>query len=190
MIDIDDTIIRQYFNSPRMRRILTDFMNNMDGQPFVDLLTENVLDPRTATGWGLDVWGRIVGVSRYLDVAQDKFLGFEEASNLSSDTFGHAIWYNGQATSGAALYLADEMYRKLIFAKAWANLSDGSVRSINGCLQILFSDSGRVYVQDNHDKTITFIFEFTPDPSQIAIVEKANVIPTPTGVSFTYEVST
>ena len=189
MIDIDTTIIRQYFTSPRMRRILTDFMNNMDGQPFVDLLTENVLDPRTATGWGLDVWGRIVGVSRYLDVAQDKYLGFAEAANLSSDTFGHAIWYNGQTISGNALYLADAMYRKMIFAKAWANISDCSVRSINGCLQLLFSDVGKAYVRDNLDRTVTFVLGFTPDPSQISIIEKANVIPTPAGVSFTYEVA-
>lgn len=190
MIDIDQTIIRQYFTSPRMRRILEDFRDNLDGAPFVDMLTDMVLDPRTATGFGLDVWGLIVGVSRYLDVGQDKFLGFSEASNLSSDTFNNAIWYNGQAITGNALYLADEMYRNMIFAKAWSNLSDCSIRSINGCLQMLFQDVGKVFARDNLDKTITFILNFIPNSAQIAIMEKSGVIPTPAGVVFNYEVVT
>ena len=190
MIDIDDTIIRQYFTSPRMRRILENFRDNLDAAPFYEMLLDRIIDPRTAVSWGLDIWGRIVGVSRYLDVEADKFIGFEEAADITTDTFGYAIWYNGFAASGVALYLADEMYRKLIFAKAWANISDTSIASINGCLQMLFSDVGAVYVRDNLDKTLTFVLNFEPDPAQIAILTKANVIPVPAGVSFGYEVST
>ena len=189
MIDIDDTIIRQYFTSPRMRRILENFRDNLDAAPFYDMLLDRIIDPRTAVSWGLDVWGRIVGVSRYLDVGADKFIGFEEAADITTDTFGHAIWYNGFDASGTALYLADEMYRKLIFAKAWSNISDSSIASINGCLQMIFSDVGKVYVRDNLDKTLTFVLNFDPDQAQIAILTKANVIPVPAGVSFGYEVS-
>lgn len=187
-MDINPTIIRQYFTSPRMRRMLEDFRDNMDPLAFIELLTDRVLDPRTAVGYGLDVWGRIVGVSRYLDVGEDLFIGFEEAGDITTDTYGNAIWYNGVVVSGTALYLADAMYRKMIFAKAWANMSDASIASINGCLQMLFSDTGIAYARDNRDKTITFVLNFTPDPSQIAIMTKANVIPTPAGVNFTYEI--
>ena len=188
MIDIDDTIIRQYFTSPRMRRILENFRDNLDATPFYDMLLDRIIDPRTAVSWGLDIWGRIVGVSRYLDVGTDKFIGFEEAKDITTDTFGYAIWYNGFDASGTALYLTDDMYRKLIFAKAWANISDTSIASINGCLQMLFSDSGLIFAKDNFDRTITIIMDFTPDPSQIAIITKANVIPIAAGVSIQYQI--
>ena len=103
MIDIDDTIIRQYFTSPRMRRVLGNFRDNLDAAPFYEMLLDRIIDPRTAVSWGLDIWGRIVGVSRYLDVEADKFIGFEEAADITTDTFGYAIWYNGFDASGAAL---------------------------------------------------------------------------------------
>ena len=190
MIDIDTTIIRQYFTSPRMRRILENFRDNMDPGPFYEMLLDRVIDPRTAVSFGLDIWGRIVGVSRYLEVDADEFIGFEEAADITTNTWGYAIWYNGQTASGSALYLSDDMFRKLIFAKAWSNISDCSVYSINSCLQMLFSDVGKIYVRDNLDKTLTFVLNFTPDAAQIAILTKANVLPIPAGVSFGYEVST
>lgn len=189
-MDISNTIIRQYANSRTICRLLQDFADNMDPSAFIDLAVTQIFDPRTATGFGLDVWGRIVGVSRYLDVASDKFIGFAEASGLNTDTFDNAIFYNGAGAGSGSYALADEMYRKLIFAKAWSNISDCSVPSINGCLQILFSGSGRAYVQDNRDRSLTFIFEFTPDPAQVAIIEKSGVLPVPAGVAFTYEVKT
>lgn len=190
MIDISETIIRQYSNSPRLLRLLEDFRDNLDPGAFYEMAMDNIFDPRTASGVGLDIWGRIVGVSRYIDVAVDKYLGFAEASDLNTDTWGSAIWYNGGGTKAGSIAMADEMFRKLIFAKAWSNMSDGSIPSINGCLQMLFSDSGRVYAVDNRDKSITFTFEFQPDAAQIAIVENSGVMPVPAGVSFSYEVKT
>lgn len=189
-MDIDPTIIRQYFTSPRLRRILEDFRDNLDPVPFIDLLTENWLDPRTATQWGLDIWGRIVGVSRYLSVQPDEFIGYEEAGDITTNTYGYAIWYNGFTSSGTTLYLADELFRQLIYAKAWANNSDSSIRSINGCLQMLFASSGVSYAQDNHDGSITIVLEFTPNEAQIAILTEADVLPVRAGCSYTYEVKT
>ena len=189
-MDIDPTIIRQYFTSPRLRRILEDFRDNMDPEPLFEMLLDNWIDPRTATAWGLDIWGRIVGVSRYLQVDADKFIGFEEAGDITTDTYGYAIWYNGFNATGTTLYLADDLFRKLIYAKAWRNISDCSIRSLNGCLQMLFSDSGVSYAQDNHDGSITIVLEFTPNDAEISILSNADVLPVRAGVSYTYEVKT
>lgn len=190
MIDISETIIRQYSNSPRLLRLLEDFRDNLDPATFYEMAMDNIFDPRTASGVGLDIWGRIVGVSRYIDVAADKYLGFAEAADLSADTWNNAIWYNGEGSGTGSIAITDEMFRKLIFAKAWTNQSDCSIPSINGCLQMLFSDSGRAYAVDNRDKSITFTFEFQPDAAQIAIIENSGVMPVPAGVSFSYEVET
>ena len=188
-MDIDPTIIRQYFTSPRLRRILEDYRDNLDPTPFIELLTENWLDPRTATQWGLDIWGRIVGVSRYLSVSADKFIGYEEAGDLTTDTYGYAIWYNGFDASGTTLYLADDLFRQLIYAKAWSNNSDRSIRSLNGCLQMLFGSSGGAYAQDNHDGTITIVMNFIPTAAQTAIITQTDVLPVRAGVSYTYEIN-
>ena len=188
-MDIDPTIIRQYFTSPRMRRILEDFRDNLDPEPLFEMLLDNWIDPRTATGWGLDIWGRIVGVSRYLSVSGDKFIGYEEAGDLTTDTYGYAIWYNGFDNSGTTLYLADDLFRQLIYAKAWSNNSDCSIRSLNGCLQMLFSNSGQAYAQDNHDGSITIVLGFIPTPAQTAIITQTSVLPIRAGVSYTYKIA-
>lgn len=104
----------------------------------------------TAVGFGLDTWGRIVGVGRVLNVQSGEYFGFDEATNLSANPFGQAPLYGGQAiTSNYAL--TDEAYRLLIFAKAAANICDGSIPAINQILMNLFPNRGNAYVTDGRN---------------------------------------
>ncbi|TIR44152.1 MAG: DUF2612 domain-containing protein, partial [Mesorhizobium sp.] len=75
-----------------------------------------IWDVDTAQGYGLDVWGRIVGVNRILQVTAGDWFGFQEASP-GTDPFGNGAFYSGAPlTSNFAL--SDEAYRLLILAKA------------------------------------------------------------------------
>lgn len=183
-----DTLIRQYANSQRMLRIIEDFNDNIDSSAFFELFIDNIWNPNTAVGYGLDVWGRIVGVSRYLKVSSAKFFGWAD-DELTEDTFDNSIFYNGNDFS-TTYRLTDDMYRSLIFAKAWANLSDCSVKSINGCLMMLFGDSGNVYLADQTSKSMKVVFTFTPSAMQASIVANSGVIPRPAGVPISYEIVT
>lgn len=188
-MDIYESVLSQYSNSPRLATLLLSFAQALDTDAFYEQWYANVLNPQTATGWGLDVWGRIVGVGRVLQVDQGGYVGFYESTNgVATETvanFGSGIWYNGQPTTGNYA-LTDDAYRRLIFAKAAANITDGSITSINGILLTLFADRGRVYVIDNQDMTMTYVFEFQPSPVDLSIVYRSGVLPRPTGVQFNY----
>lgn len=146
----DRTIISQYYSSP----IITQLIQNMDQyiSPAANLenFYNQIWNIDTAIGYGLDVWGRIVGVGRVLNVASSEYFGFDEATNLSANPFGQAPFYSGQATT-SNYSLSDEAYRLLVFAKAAANITDCSIPAINQILMNLFPNRGNAYVTDGRN---------------------------------------
>ncbi|MFT8482720.1 MAG: DUF2612 domain-containing protein [Gluconobacter cerinus] len=183
MLNVSDTILAQYANSPSLCTIIEGFNQAVDPGLVIDNWYDNVWNPQTATGWGLDVWGRIVGVSRVLKVTETNFFGFSQGSP-DSKTFGSGVFYNGGSVTSNYI-LSDEAFRRLIFAKAAANIWDGSIPSLNAILMQLFGDEGNCYVADNQDMTITVTFEFTPSPVGISIIA-SGILPRPSGVEYSY----
>jgi 5,10-methylene-tetrahydrofolate dehydrogenase/methenyl tetrahydrofolate cyclohydrolase len=64
-----------------------------------------------------------------------------------------------------------------------ANISNGSIKSINSILMSLFGESGNAYCTDGGDMTMTYHFDFELTPVQAAIVGQSNVLPKPVGVA-------
>jgi hypothetical protein len=181
--DVWTTIISQYSNSDRLDAILTSYATAMDmTEPFDDFydFEFNVL---TAQGYGLDVWGRIVDVSRTIQLpsGSGSYLGFEEAGSSWSG-FGQAPFYSG-GTLTNNVSLADADYRTLILAKAAANICDGSIPAINAILLALFPGSGDCYCTDLGNMQMQYVFKFALTPIQLAIVENSGALPTPVGVA-------
>jgi hypothetical protein len=183
--DVWKTMLSQYANSP----ILTRLVENMDAyldqtlnfQSFYDL----VMNVETAQGYGLDVWGRIVNVSRTLAVTNPDttWLGFQEAGT-PAQPFNQAPFFAGQQINDTFI-LTDTAYRTLIFAKALANICDGSIPAINQILLNLFPNRGNCYVIDGLDMTMTFKFDFALTQVELAIISQSGALPTSTGVSLT-----
>ena len=150
MIDIRETILAQYANSPALTGIIERFNEAADPRRMIDLFLQDVWNPLTAKGWGLDVWGRIVGVGRIQKVSQPEFIGFDEADDGSGSArpFNDGVFYAGKSiTENYAL--TDDAFRQLIFAKAAANISSGSIADINRILMIIFGGDGKViYVNE------------------------------------------
>lgn len=179
--DVNLTVLSQYANSPIMLQIIADFSAWLDlGNQFREFYNL-IWNIDTAVGFGLDVWGRILGVSRVLQVPSGEYLGFEQQDE--AQTFDHGIWYRGvNQTDSAAL--TDEAYRVLLMAKAALNITDASAPSINRILLALFGDG---YVRDNLDMTMTYVFSVPLDPVQTSIVYNSGVLPRPCGVLATVE---
>lgn len=183
--DVWKTVLSQYANSP----ILTQLIENIDEyldqtinfQSFFDL----VMNVDTAQGYGLDTWGRIVNVSRTLSVSNpdSSYLGFVEAAP-TSQPFNQAPFYSGQQINSNFI-LSDTAYRTLIFAKALANICDGSIPAINQILLNLFPNRGNCYVVDGLDMSMAFKFEFVLSAVELAIISQSGALPTSTGVSLT-----
>lgn len=176
------TIISQYANSPIITTLIGNFFQYCNQTTNFDDFFDKIFNIETAEGYGLDVWGRILGVSRVLQIPSgDEYFGFQEGD---PDFFGfnQAPFYSGTPIT-SNFSLADDAFRLLLLAKAAANISDGSIASINGLLLALFPNRGNCYVTDGLDMSMTYTFEFTLSAVELAIVENSGVLPRPAGVS-------
>lgn len=181
--DYQRTIISQFANSPVILQLLASYFAAIDPTGKFDEFFDKIWNVDTAEGYGLDVWGRIVGVVRNLAVQAGQFLGFEEANDpVNEAPFGQAPLYGAfNATSNFAL--SDSSFRLLILAKAAANICDGSIPAINKILMDLFPGRGNAYVVDNGGMSMTYAFSFVLTPVELAIVKTSGVLPKPAGVS-------
>jgi Protein of unknown function (DUF2612) len=179
--DVWQTVIAQYGNSPIIGAMVTAFNAAVDQTENFDNFYDFMMNVATAQGYGLDVWGRIVGVNRALTIGGSvAYLGFQEA--LGSWTgFGQSGFYSGGGVS-TNYVLSDTDFRTLIYAKAAGNISDGSIPSINSILLALFPTRGACYVADNQNMSLTYTFDFPLTPVELAIVQASGVLPTPAGV--------
>jgi Protein of unknown function (DUF2612) len=179
------TFVSQYANSPRMLALINDW--NADIDPSVDL--DNFFNAEwnvsTASGWGLDVWGRIVGVNRNVRLpAGGPWFGF--LGQTEAQPFGQGVFYGPHSSPYTIYPLDDDSFRLLIMTKALANISSCSAQSLNALLTKLFSVSNPgsyCYVVDNLDMTITVTFNFILSTLQLAILTQTGVMAFPSGVS-------
>ncbi|AHK72187.1 hypothetical protein AD931_02335 [Gluconobacter oxydans] len=171
MLNVEATIQAQFANSPSLGTIIEGFNQAIDPSALIDDWYENVWNPQTATGWGLDVWGRIVGVSRVLQISTTDYFGFSQGMP-GAETFGSGAFYNGGAVTSNYI-LSDDAFRRLIFAKAAANIWDGTISALNAILMSLFGNEG------------VLVFEFVPSPVDISIIA-SGILPRPCGVKMNY----
>jgi len=174
------TLFSQYANSPVILGLLQSFSDAQDPADLIDRFYDQVWNLDTAEDWGLDVWGRIVGVQRVIPVAASKYFGFSEAGNLSADPFGQSPFYPG-FQNVSSFPLSNDAFRQLIYAKCAANIWDGSIPGYNLILRLLFPGEAP-YVMDNQDMTMTVVLGFSPTPVQQSILFNTDVLPRPAGV--------
>lgn len=185
MLDVGRTIISQYANSPTLRQLIEDINEYIDPRVKLDQFYDFVWNVDTAVGFGLDIWGRIVGVSRLLRIPNNsKILGFSNDS-VPPDwaPFNQGTFYTG-VSSSQAYFLPDNEYRTLILTKALANITATNAASLNLLLRNLFPGRGRVYVRDNGSMSMTFVFEFQLTPAEYAILTESGALPHPAGVRY------
>lgn len=64
MINIEQTVISQYGNSSTIGRLIQNMNDYIDPRTDIDNFYSFIWNVDTAQGFGLDIWGRIVGVER------------------------------------------------------------------------------------------------------------------------------
>lgn len=194
MIDVERTIISQYANSPVLLQLIQNMNQYLDPRANFQAFYDFVWNVDTAVGFGLDIWGRIVGVpnGRLLQLGDNKdIIGFENGdippdwSPLSQGTFSTG----SDATT--TFELADDAFRLLILAKALANITATTSQGLNRLLRNLFPGRGRAYVVDRGQintatggMQMSFVFEFSLTAVEYAILTQSGVLPHPGGVGF------
>ena len=141
--DIAETVQSQYATSKRMRAVIDAFWQAINPKSDIDLLYKKLVNPRTAEGWGLDIWGRIVVIGRsYLAVDDDTpYFGFDPPEGVKNErlnSFNNAPFYK---TIYGKVELADTMYRTYVFLKALINISSSSLAGLNRMVKLLFPDA-------------------------------------------------
>lgn len=209
MQNIGDTYGSQFANSPKLLALIESFNGAIDPTVPIDDFYNNIWNINTARGYGLDVWGRIVGVTRSLDVpATGVFFGFSVsglsvAAQPTKRNFGHGVFKTRTSVQSTYL-LSDSAFRTLILFKAFVNVSATDIPSLNRIARVLLGgvstfyyvnpgyvldgyvearDSSRAYVVDNGNMTMTYVFNFPLTPVQLAIVNKPGLLPHPVGVA-------
>lgn len=185
MLKVERTIISQYANSPTLNALIENMNEYIDPRVNMTNFYDFVWNVDTAQGFGLDIWGKIVGVSRLLKIpGNTKTLGFANA-DFPPDwaPFNQGTWYTG-VNSGQAFILPDDTYRTLILTKALANIVATTAASMNRLIQNLFPGRGVAYVIDNGGMSMTFYFEFDISTAEYAILTQSGALPHPAGVRF------
>lgn len=206
MQSVSATYLSQYANSPILTALIESLNDAIDPSRKIDDFYASLWDIDTARGFGLDVWGRIVGVTRSLDVpATGVFFGFNIASMgvQPYKPFNQAV-FNTRTSLQSTYLLSDDAYRTLILFKAFVNVTACDIPSLNTIARVLLGgvatfyyvdpgyvdegyvearESSRAFVVDNGDMSMTYVFDFPLTPVQAAIVAKPGLLPHPTGVS-------
>ncbi len=188
MINAADTILTQYADSPKLKSLIYSFNKAVGIEGFLDNFYDIIWNIKTADTYGLDVWGKIVVVSRLLTVTENMiYFGFNEATTeppVIDDPrpFNQAPFFNGELLT-STVSLTNDVYRKLIMMKAAANISDCTIPNINKLLMSMFGDSGKCYVRNDGDMAMSYVFEFELSVAERAIVQSSGALPAPVGVT-------
>lgn len=176
----DDTILSQYSTSPHILNLARGIALRIDPAPDIDTFYENVFNIESAVGWGLDNWGRILGVPRGVQVATVDWFGYY-GSGLQP--WNNAPFFNtNQATDNYPL--TDESYRKLLMYKAGANIGSADAATINRLLSQVFPNFD--HIVDNGDMSIRAVFNDYLQPIDVGILNTYGALNKGAGVQWVY----
>lgn len=186
--DLTPVLLAQYANSPNMLQLM-NFMNQwIDPAQNIDLFYYNIWNIQSANGIGLDIWGRIVGIPRTIQLSStQQYFGFHEG-NPSFFPFNNEPFYNGPL-HGTLFTLLDDSYRILILTKALANISNFTAPSINKLLSFMFAGRGSCYVLELSRMQIEYVFNFPLQAWEQSVLLQSTLMPRPAGVGVTIVVN-
>ncbi len=178
---IDATVQSQYAASPHIVALVEAFWDSLNPDADLELIYNKMVNPLTAEGFGLDVWGRIVAIGReYLSAdTENPYWGYEPPTGVTNDrmrNFGHAPYYkliNGK------VQLTDSAYRTYIMLKAMMNIGDSTLSSLNYMIHYMFPNDQIAVV---HPDTMTLRLVVQSNISQSDLDALLNLPWLPTGV--------
>ena len=164
-------MIGQYANSPVLVSLDNGLKELFNDSPFVVNWYNAVFNMNTATGYGLDIWGKILNRNR------------EFIYN------GTEYYLQGEQTIGGVHFSEEEMenlYRLVLQITAMRYIGNASIYSINNILQTIFKDYGLAYCIEYGTMKIRYVFQFYMNEVLRAIIETLNMHPAGVLTSFEY----
>lgn len=183
-MNIVDTLLTQYANSPVIVGLLQGLNDAIDPSIEIESFYENVLNLATAKGYGLDVWGRIVGIGRNVpaDLGNEPKLGFFKTGYKPFNVAP----FNSNGGNFSSYRLPDDLYRQLIIIKAYSNILYATAPNINKFLYYIFEN--RAYYRAIGGMHGQYVFEFNPTQFERLIIFHLGILPVPCGISVEYSI--
>lgn len=176
-VDLLQAILWQYNDATKLQSLLRQksdwYVENQTA--FWTDWVNNVFNLKTANDFGCAVWGVILGIPLSLSQpgsGNRPVWGFGP-NNLN---FGNGNF--GRESSGVA-GLTLEQKRLVLRLRYFQLITDGTVPHINFILRDVF---GQGYVVDNHDMTMTYVFQTEPSAQVRAVLAQFDLLPRPAGV--------
>lgn len=181
MQDYRKTIISQYSSAATLTQLIENINDYLDPSATIDQFYTVVRNLDTAQSHGLDIWGRIVGVSRELTIPDAGYYFGYQTGTDDFAPFGDAP-FSGGIPITSNFTLSDDAYRTLILIKAATNIARTVAPVMNDLLRKLFDGRGRAYVVSLGNMRMRYVFEFYLEPFELAVMTQSGVLPRPTGV--------
>ena len=171
----------QYSNSVKIQALANYAQQWFNSEDKLNLFYGVVMNLDTASGYGLDVWGRIVGANRYITLPDldTKWIGWNGTKFFP---FNQGFWYSGQDNTLKSYRLSDPAYRRCILLKAMLNISTLSCPQINQALNLIFGERGASWCEDLGNMAMALHFRFSMEPWEIAVIQYDDYCPKPAGV--------
>lgn len=182
--DFEATVISQYANSPTLLQLISNMNDYVRQDANFAAFFDFVWNVDTARGFGLNIWGKIVNISRLLTIPTDTItFGFKNSQVPLDDLpFNQGVFNSKGGHLTQTYLLPDDAYRTLILAKALANISATTAPAINQILQNLFMGRGTAYVLDLGNMQMQYTFLFPLSITEYAILAQSKALPRPAGV--------
>lgn len=176
-MNIQQTIMSQYANSPRLLRIINDLWGAIDPTKFNEDYFNLIMSIPTANTQGLDIWGRIVGISRtvYFPNPEGEYFGFEDGFYPFNERP-----FSAAGNANDAWELADDAYRPLILIKAMANIVYATAPNINILMRAVFNKPCYFLITGHMQGR--YVFEFYLNQFERHIIYNTDILPRPCGV--------
>ena len=180
--DTQEYIQSQYGNSPTIKKLLWAFRGHIRPEVAIQESYKNIMDIDTATGKGLDIWGRIVGVDRniYIDDSYVDYplFGFK-GGGKNANPFSQGVFYDpANVISGdrVLVTLDDGNYRRLILFKALANISTADMATINQLSAKLYEDEDLLCTNIIDEGTLPNGDKYNTSPMYVRFIWRKNEI--------------
>jgi len=191
------TVISQYSNSNTLLQLIENMSTYIDPRENILNFFNLVWNVDTAVGFGLDIWGRIVGVNRVIPIpGTSGAFGFDNSDTPPDwENFGvngqpgiGGPFFSGELNTGS-FTLNDPSFRTLILTKALANICQTTAPALNQLITNLFPGRGKCYTTDGGKSnssaggmSMTYVFKFSLTTIEHAILAFSGVLPHPAGV--------
>lgn len=178
MLMSGETVQSQYAASPIIYLLAESARIRIAPDADIELFYQSIFDIGTAQGVGLDIWGRILGIGRFMDVLDvGEYFGFFEANY---DPFDMAPFWAGDGATNR-YSLTDDAYRELLLWKAMANIATADTATLNQLLLGLFPNQD-IVVHEIGIMAIELYIFFPLEPYQRSVLRNYGLLAKGAGV--------